>query len=170
MAETGGAIRRAVAADARRLCEIYNHYVERTTVTFEEEPVPPDEMEGRIAGITSSLPWLLFEEGGRVLGYSYAGRWKDRSAYRFTAESTVYVDAGATGRGIGTALYRQLLDELRVMGINAVIGGIALPNEVSLRLHERLGFKRVARLPQVGYKFGRWIDVEYRLLLLRGSL
>jgi L-amino acid N-acyltransferase YncA len=154
-------IRRATAADARRICDIYNHYIEQTVITFEEEPLPAEEMERRIAATAPSLPWLVYEEGGRVLGYAYAGRWRDRSAYRYTVESTVYVDAGAAGRGIGAALYGELLQELRRLGVHAVIGGISLPNEGSRRLHEKMGFMKSGHLSQVGYKFGRWIDVGY---------
>jgi phosphinothricin acetyltransferase len=155
-------IRSATRGDAAGICAIYNRYVLETWITFEETPVSAEEMQERIAETTASLPWLVWErEDGRVLGYSYASRWKGRCAYRFSAESTVYVAPEATGQRIGSQLYEALLSELRVLKIHTAIGGIALPNEASVALHERLGFAKIAQFREVGWKFGRWIDVGY---------
>lgn len=154
-------IRPATPGDAAALCAIYNHFVAGTVVTFEEEPVAEEEMARRVATVTAAWPWLVAEEEGRVAGYAYATSWKARSAYRRTVESTVYVAPGQERRGLGRALYGALLDALRAQGVHAVLGGIALPNEASVGLHERLGFAKVGQLREVGWKLGRWVDVGY---------
>ena len=136
-------IRSVAANDARDICEIYNPYVETTTITFEEKPVGVEEMERRIADISSTHPWLIAEVEGQVLGYAYASSWKARSAYRQTVETSVYIDRLARGKGLGRALYAELIPALRALGIHAALGGIALPNEASVRLHESFGFSKV---------------------------
>ncbi len=152
--------------DAPSICEIYNHYVLKTPITFEEDPVSPDEMRQRILEVTQTLPWLVCEEDGKLLGYSYAKKWKERSAYRHSVESTVYLHPSSVGKGRGSALLDALLVELRARQIHCVIGGIALPNEASVAVLEKFGFRPVAHFKEVGYKFGRWIDVGYWQLLL----
>jgi phosphinothricin acetyltransferase len=102
---------------------------------------------------------------GRVLGYAYASKWRARPGYRHAVESSVYVDHGQRGRGLGLALYRALLARLEGR-FHAIIGGIALPNAASIALHERLGFRQVACFPEVGHKFGAWVDVGYWQLTL----
>lgn len=159
-------IRVAKPDDVAAIATIYNYYIANDIATFEEEPVDVDIMAGRMADVAGkSLPWLVAEDGGIVLGYSYASPWKPRSAYRFSVESTVYVDAAAKSRGIGTDLYSALIAELRAHNIHAVMGGVSLPNEASAKLHEKLGFKKAAQFEQVGFKFGQWIDVGYWQLL-----
>ncbi len=160
-------LRTATRADAAAISGIYNHYVLRTVITFEEETVPEAEMAQRITEVLAAgLPWFVWEENGRVLGYSYASKWKSRCSYRYTVEATVYLDKDATGRGLGTTLYSALIDTLRPIRIHAVIGGVALPNEASTALHETLGFKKIAHFKEVGWKFDQWIDVGYWELLL----
>lgn len=155
-------IRMAAAADAAALARIYNHYVRETIVTFEEEPVADVEMARRLADVqAASLPWLVAEEEGGVVGYACARPWKPRRGYRFSTEVSVYLDASHGGRGLGTKLYAQLLTELRTRRIHAAMGGIALPNDASVRLHEKLGFEKVAHFREVGFKLGAWIDVGY---------
>jgi phosphinothricin acetyltransferase len=159
-------IRSATTADAEAICTIYNHYVLETTITFEEAAVTPSDMQSRIRETLPSLPWLVWEDGAEILGFAYASKWKGRCAYRHSAEVTVYLEPRCTGRGIGSKLYEELLAALRERNFHAVIGGIALPNPASISLHERLGFRKVAHFEQVGWKFGRWIDVGYWQLLL----
>jgi L-amino acid N-acyltransferase YncA len=155
-------IRPATAADAAMIAAIYNHYVTNTTITFEEIEVAPEEMARRIDNVFSAqLPWLVLEDAGHVIGYAYATKWKERSAYRFSVESTVYLRHDMAGRGLAKPLYQRLLEDLRHAGIHAVIAGIAQPNEASVRLHEKMGFERVAAFKEVGKKFDRWIDVGY---------
>ncbi len=155
-------IRAAVPADAASVARIYNHYVTDTVVTFEEETVSPSAMARRIEGVRSaSLPWLVAELGGQAVGYAYANKWKERSAYRFSAEITVYLDPAHAGRGIGSRLYGQLFPILQERGMHAVIGGIALPNAASVALHEKFRMQKVAHFKDVGFKFDRWVDVGY---------
>lgn len=159
-------IRSVQPEDAAQICDIYNHYVRETVVTFEESPVSAAEMAQRIADITVRLPWLVWEEDGAVLGYAYASPWKVRAAYRHSVEASIYLPPHATGRGIGSNLYKALIEDVRRRDIHAVIGGAALPNPASVALHERLGFEKVAQFRQVGFKFGKWVDVAYWQLVL----
>ena len=160
-------VRAVTPADAGAVAAIYNHYVLQTVVTFEEETVTSDEMSRRIDEVTAaSLPWLVAERAGAIAGYAYASRWRARSAYRFSSEVTVYLAPDQGRRGIGSALYAELLSALRGSGVHAAIGGIALPNAASVALHERFGFKKVAHFEQTGFKFNRWIDVGYWQLIL----
>jgi phosphinothricin acetyltransferase len=155
-------IRAAEPGDAAAIAAVYNHYVERSTVTFEEKPVSDEAMARRIEdGRSESLPWLVAEEAGRIVGYASSRKWKGRSAYRFSAEITVYVAPGHARRGIGSSLYSRLIPLLQARGIHAAIGGIALPNEASVALHEKFGMRKVAHFSEVGFKFDRWIDVGY---------
>jgi phosphinothricin acetyltransferase len=154
-------IRRVTGGDAPAIAAIYNHHVRNTIVTFEETPVDEATMRGRIADIDASHLWLVAEVDGRVAGYAYASAWRARSAYRHSVETTVYVAGDALGRGLGTALYGALLPELARRGFHCAMGGIALPNEASVALHERMGFAKVAHFREVGWKLGRWIDVGY---------
>jgi phosphinothricin acetyltransferase len=155
-------VRPATATDGDALAAIYNHYIRETIVTFEEEPLRGAEMARRVAEVQEgSLPWLVAEETGRVLGYAYARQCQVRSAYRFSKEITVYLDREHTGRGLGTKLYERLFPELEARDVHAVIGGISLPNEASVAIHERFGLRKVAHFAEVGFKLGRWIDVGY---------
>lgn len=154
------------ATDLAGICEIYNHYVEHTCVTFEEDPVLPEDMQSRIEQVTAAFPWLVYEEAGRVLGYAYANQWKPRGAFRYTVEASVYLHVDSAGRGLGSQLYRALLDRLRAQGTHLVIAGISLPNEASIRLHQRLGFQEAGYWVQAGYKFDRWIDLSYWQMVL----
>lgn len=155
-------IRPATESDADSIARIYNHYILNTVVTFEEQAVSSQEMAARIAEVTSaSLPWLVAEDAGRIVGYAYASKWKGRCAYRFSVESTVYLDPDCVGKGYGTRLYESLFAALRERGMHVAIGGIALPNPASIGLHEKLGLKKVAHFSEVGFKFDQWIDVGY---------
>jgi phosphinothricin acetyltransferase len=160
-------IRLATSDDAAVICAIYNHYVTNTTITFEEDPVAPAEMAQRIANANAQHCWYVFEQDGAVAAYAYATPWRVRPAYRHSVETTVYVKPGGGGKGIGTELYTHLILQLRKRGFRAVIGGIALPNNASVALHERLGFTQVAHFVDVGHKFGKWIDVGYWELVLK---
>lgn len=154
-------IRRVELNDIESICDIYNYYIEKSTITFEEIAVSADEMKNRIKKVSMEYPWLVCEIDGKIVGYAYGSKWKARGAYRYSVESTVYVDVNYKGKGIGASLYKDLLKELRHMGFHSVIGGIALPNPASIALHEKLGFKKVAQFEEVGYKHQKWIDVGY---------
>lgn len=160
--ETGGMnIRDATLDDAPAIAEIYNHYIATSIATFEEDELGDDEMAGRIMEIAGTFPYLVVCEGSNVCGYAYAARWNERSAYRHTVLSTIYLADGMARQGHGTALYGALLDRLRAHPYRVVIGGISLPNAASVALHEKLGFRKIAHFEQVGFKFGKWIDVGY---------
>lgn len=153
-------VRPARAVDAEAIVAIYNHYIANTVVTFEEQPVTAPRMAQRLDE-AAPLPWLVAESDGEVVGYACASKWKGRCAYRYSVESSVYLDPAAVGRGIGSMLYAALIDALHAQRLHTIISGIALPNDASIRLHEKFGFRKIGHFEQVGYKFGRWIDVAY---------
>jgi phosphinothricin acetyltransferase len=155
------AIRSARAADAAAIASIYNWYVEHTTVTFEEEPVTAAAMAERIAGVLAAHDWLVLERGGELLGYAYAGRYHARAAYRHATESTIYLRHGLEGQGLGTKLYTELVARTLGRGYRHLVGVVALPNEASVRLHEKLGFVKVGHFARIGRKFERWVDVGH---------
>jgi len=154
-------IRAPRAGDAAEICRIYNHFVANSTVTFGTEPVSEKEMTAEISAVSEKFPWVVWEDEGRLLGYAMASEWKSRCAYRFSVETTIYLDPGAAGRGIGTILYQDLLERVAAAGHHSALGGIALPNPASIALHEKLGFVKVGHLREVGWKFDQWIDVGY---------
>lgn len=156
-------IRTANQKDAAALARIYNHYILNSVATFEIEEITAGEMARRIFAVAGqNLPWLVAEDSkGSVIGYAYASRWKERAAYRYSVESTVYVDPSTQARGWGIKLYAALFEKLEALSIHAVMGGITLPNPASVALHERMGMKKVAHFEQVGNKFGQWVDVGY---------
>lgn len=159
-------IRSATTADAEAMAGIYTYYVANSVITFHEEPIPPSDFARRIlATEAASYPWLVAESGDRVVGYAFAGMWKDRSAYRFSAEVTIYVDHEYGGKGVGSHLYDRLFPILRDMGAHAIMAGIALPNDASVALHEKFGMVKVAHFKEVGFKCDRWVDVGYWELL-----
>ena len=150
-------IRPAEPADAPGIAEIYAHYVERTAASFEESPPAADVLWGRISG--GGLPFVVAERDGHVVGYAYLAPYHTRSAYRYTAENSVYVAHDARGGGIGRALLERLLEEGRRAGIREVIAIIGLTDErTSVDLHRAFGFDEVGRLRAVGFKHGRWHD------------
>ena len=160
-------IRDAAAGDAEAIAGIYNHYIHNSTATFEEQPVTDEALAARISEVEAAgLPWLVAEIDSGIAGYTYAGKWKGRCAYRYAVQTTVYVDPQKQGRGTGTQLYAALLGRLRERGMHVAMGGIALPNAASIALHERAGFEKIAHFREVGYKFDRWIDVGYWEIIL----
>ena len=161
-------IRDVTTDDVAAICEIYNHYITNTVVTFEEIPVTTEQMQTRIASVTESYPWIVFIDNEQVSGYAYVGKFHQRTAYRHTLECTIYLHPEAAGRGIGKKLFAELLERVQQLPtpIHSVIGCIALPNEPSVALHEKFGFKKVGHLTEAGYKMDRWIDVGYWQLLL----
>jgi phosphinothricin acetyltransferase len=153
------AVRSARADDAASICAIYNYHVTDTTVTFDETSLAAREMARLIRAAT--LPWLVVEDAGVLAGYARAAPWKTRSAYRHTVEGSVYVEPQLQRRGYGRRVYAALLAELRSRDVHVVLAGIALPNPASIALHEALGFVPAGVMREVGWKFGRWVDVGY---------
>ena len=159
-------IRSVRPADAAAIANIYNEYVNHSTATFETVPVTQADMQQRIVHIAAACPCLVYEAEGEVVGYCYAHPWKEREAYRYTWETTVYISCPHTGKGIGTLLMQHLIAECRKRECRALIACITAENENSRKLHERMGFRQVSLFARVGYKFGRWLDVtDYELLL-----
>ena len=153
-------IRKARASDARSIASIYNQYILNSTVTFEEKKVDSTTIVNRIR-TNKKLKWWIFDRDDILMGYAYSTKWKTRSAYRFTVESSVYVAQKYQHKGIGKALYINLIKSLKDDGFRRILAGISLPNNNSVIFHEKLGFKKVGQLEAVGYKFNRWIDVGY---------
>jgi phosphinothricin acetyltransferase len=154
------AIRPARVEDAPAIAGIYAPFVIDSPVTFETEAPDVEVMEARIRSGGDLYPWYVAErEGGIVCGYAYAARFRDRAAYRFAVETTVYIGPSAHRLGIGRRLYDRLFETLEAQGFTQAIAAITLPNEPSVRLHEAVGFRSAGVYRQVGYKLGGWHDV-----------
>lgn len=160
-------IRAAIDSDFPRMLQIYAPYILSTAITFDTNLPSPEEWAQKISEVQKKFPWIVAEENGMVMGYAYASPFKSRCAYEWSVESSVYVDQEARARGIGKSLYEALLDLLKEQGVVNVIGGISLPNEPSVKFHEKFGFKPVARFFDVGFKLGKWWDVGYWQLQLQ---
>lgn len=153
-------LRAATTQDAAALAAIYAFYVTDTAVTFEIEPPSSEEMRARMEAVAERYPWIVAEsEDGEIAGYAYACPFRARAAYRFAVETTVYLRPESAGRGLGRRLCEPLLATLEAQGYTQAVAAIALPNEASVRLHERLGFSHAGVYSEVGYKLGRWLDV-----------
>lgn len=159
-------IRSVKLHDVEAITAIYNEYVINSIATFETQPVEEEEMHMRITVISRDYPYFVYEINNEVAGYCYAHAWKEKAAYKYTLETTVYLSAKHTGKGIGRQLMERLIDECYNRGYHALIACITEGNETSKTLHTKLGFKQVSGFEQVGLKFGRWLGVaDYELLL-----
>lgn len=159
-------IRNVTQADMPQITAIYNHFIANTTITFETEPVSVDEMTHRMQHISAQYPYLVMEEDGEILGYCYVHSWKEKEAYSKTVESTIYLKPGLERRGLGTLLMNALIDASRHAGLHVLVACITYPNVPSEKLHLNLGFKQVSRFHEVGFKFGKWIDIyDFQLIL-----
>lgn len=159
-------IRKVSLQDAEAITNIYNRYVTQSVVTFETEVVQAEEMHSRIVRISSRYPYFVYEIAGEIIGYCYAHAWKEKAAYQYTVETTVYISPDYKGRGLGKQLMERLIGACREKGYRALIACITKGNEASISLHSKLGFKQVSRFEKVGLKFNRWLDVvDYELLL-----
>jgi L-amino acid N-acyltransferase YncA len=160
-------IRKVELDDAAQIAEVYNYYIQNTHQTFETEPLSAEEMRERIAETIEKYPYVVAEDEEGIWGYAYAAQFKLRQAYAYSAEVSIYVKNAAKQKGIGTNLYEKLFDELAETNIHAMVAGISLPNDASVKFHEKLGFTKVAHFRQIGYKLGRWVDVGYWELINR---
>jgi phosphinothricin acetyltransferase len=154
-------IRKVRKEDAEAIASIYNYYILETAITFEEEPVSISEMEKRIAEISAEHPFLVWEDGGEISGYAYSHRFKERCAYRYTLEDSIYLKRGCEGRGIGTLLLGEIISDAKKRGTHVMMSVITVPNERSVALHEKFGFAKKGQFDEVGYKFKKWLDVGY---------
>jgi phosphinothricin acetyltransferase len=152
-------IRIATEHDAAACHAIYTPTVLDSAITFETELPGVEAMRQRIQARLQHYPWLVWEEAGQVLAYAYAGRFRERAAYDWIAETSIYVDAAARRRGIARRLYGALLDAMALQGIHQAVGVITLPGEVSVALHESMGFEPAGVWKLAGFKLARWWDV-----------
>jgi phosphinothricin acetyltransferase len=152
-------IRPATQDDAAAIAAIYAPFVIDTPITFEINPPTPAEIAKRMAAGDGLYPWLVADSDGTIAGYAYATRFRDRPAYRFAVETTVYVDPRFHGSGVGSALYEKLIEILHAHGFAQAIAGITLPNPASVRLHEKAGFQPAGAYRRIGFKLGSWHDV-----------
>jgi len=161
-------IRQADIDDAIDIAYIYNYYIATSHCTFEVEPVDLAEMERRIDEcVAAGYPFLVAEnDDDEIAGYAYGHEYRPRTAYSRSVEISVYVRPGHDGKNIGTDLYAVLFDEIKKGDFHAVIAGLSLPNDASVRLHEKFGMTKVAHFCEVGRKFDRWIDVAYWEIIL----
>ena len=160
-------IRLATERDAEAIQRIYAPFVLHTAVSFETEPPGVDEMRSRMLKILARLPWLVCELKGNVIGYAYASLHRERAAYGWSVDVTVYIHEDYRRHGVGKALYTSLFAVLRLQGFYNAYAGVTLPNPGSVGLHEAMGFKPVGIYRSVGYKLGRWHDVGWWQLALR---
>lgn len=154
-------IRPVTPNDAGALLDIYRPYIERSTFTFETEVPAIDDFRQRIEHYTANYPWLVAEADEQVIGYAYASRHRERTAYQWCVESSVYVKDEFHGCGIALKLYDALFDLLSRSGYVNVYAGITLPNPASYSFHLKAGFKPVGVYEKIGFKLGQWCDVAW---------
>jgi L-amino acid N-acyltransferase YncA len=158
------AIRAATNDDAAAIAAIYAPHVLSGVASFETEAPDTRTMRNRMTASEGYYPWIVATNGdaeGGVLAYAYATRFREREAYRYVVETSIYIAGASQGQGVGRLLYEALIDTLRKQGFTQAIGAIALPNDASISLHEAVGFRRTGVLREVGYKQNRWVDVGY---------
>jgi len=163
-------IRLATSDDIAAILAISNHYALTTPANFAIEPELLEHWQREFEATQAKYPWFVaVDEQGRLIGFAKASPRKGRCAYAYSAETTVYVAHGVQRRGVGRMLYSTLIQTLERQGYRTLLGGITLPNDASVGLHESLGFRKVAELERVGWKFGRWHNVGYWELTLGGT-
>ena len=153
-------LRRAHLEDAEAILEIYAPYIRNTNITFEYEVPSLSEFRDRMAGIMEGYPYLICEIDGIAAGYAYAHRYKERAAYQWDAELSVYLREGCERRGIGQAFYTALMEILKEQHVRNVYGIVTSPNPPSEALHAAMGFRLAGVSLKTGYKLGKWIDVS----------
>ncbi len=154
-------LRIAKKEDGAALAAIYGYYVENTAITFEYVAPSADEFGERIAHKLEKYPYIAAEENGRAVGYAYADMYRERAAFEWSCELSVYVDKNETGKGIGKLLYSALVEILRLQGFVSVVASITYPNGPSVALHEKMGFSHLGTMHDIGFKFGRWLDLMW---------
>lgn len=154
-------IRLARAEDFAQVCEIVNYYILTSAINFRTKPQTPQEWQQDWRTHRDRYPWYVAELDGIVAGVAYAMPWKARNAYDWTTETTVYLSRQQRRKGLGTALYIQLLKTLEAQGYRSAMAVLSLPNDASVRLHESLGYERAGRIRAAGFKLGGWYDVGF---------
>lgn len=159
-------LRLATPADAAGILQIYAPYIQNTSFTFETEVPAEITFADRISSYLVNWPWLVMEENGIIAGYAYASRYRERVAYQWSVECSVYVHDDFQQKGIAGQLYKTLFNILKKQGFRNVYAVINLPNEKSVAFHEKVGFTYFATYEQVGYKLGQWKNVGWWRLIL----
>ena len=159
-------IRNATINDGKVLAEIYKYYVDNFPYSFEYVSPSAEEFSDRIAYISEKFPFFVCENGGEILGFAYAHQFKERKAYQWICETSIYIKNGCAQKGIGTMLYAELIPTLKKQGYVRAYAILGCPNEGSELFHQKMGFSLVATLPDIGYKHGSWHDIKYYVLEL----
>jgi len=159
-------IRKVKIEDAKDIQQIYNYYILNSITTFDEEEKTLSEIKDKITSITTKYPWFVLVEDNELVAFSYASLWKDKSAYNQSVEGTIYIKNNHQREGIGTTLYKYLINYLSNNNYHSILGVISLPNKPSVALHEKLNFEKVAHFKEIGKKFNRQIDVGCWQLIL----
>lgn len=163
-------IRPIEARDIETCRSWYNWYIEHTTISFEETPQTAESYRKLVEDVTARYPWIVLEEDGVLKGYAFLSPFNFRSAYRYTADVTVYLDPEERGKGYGTALMKELERLAREQGIRKLVSLVTDGNEASEHLHASLGYEKMTVLKDTGYKFGTWIGVAYYMKDIGGAV
>ena len=161
-------VRIATTSDAHAMLDIYTPYILSTAFTFETEVPSTEQFTKRIETYLEKYPWLVCEVDNKIAGYVYASTHRDREAYQWTCESSVYVHDDFKGKGVGSELYAVLFEILKYQGVRNVYAGITMPNEASEKMHAKCGFERFAIYDNIGYKLDSWHKVGWWKLQLNG--
>lgn len=159
-------LRYAEPQDVPQMLSIYAPYIADSAITFETVVPLSAEFENRLKAVITGFPWLVCEEQGKILGYAYAAKHRDRIAYQWSVESSVYLSPDAQGRGVARHLYQAMIAILKIQGIVNIYALITVPNAKSIGLHERLGFNEFALFKKIGYKNSCWHDVLWMVLVI----
>ena len=151
-------IREVTSKDFDQITAIYNHYVQHTLITFDIEPYTLPQLAEKILSLQKDYPVLVAHDEDTILGYTYAAAWKSKTAYKHSAETTIYMHPDHHGKGVGKRLYHSLLSSLPLYEIVNAIACITVPNDTSIKLHQQLGLEKIGRFNKVGYKLEQWID------------
>jgi len=159
-------VREAKVSDAKALSEIYKYYVDNFPYSFEYIAPSPEEFAKIISDISESFPFFVCEENDDTIGFSYARQFKERKAYQWVCETSIYVKNGCTQKGAGRLLYEKLISALKRQGFVKAFAVLGCPNKESELFHQKMGFSLAAALPDIGYKLGSWHDIKYYVLEL----
>ena len=159
-------IRDATVNDGNELSKIYKYYVDNFPYSFEYVAPSSEEFSKRITLITENFPFFVCEDCGEILGFAYAHQFKERKAYQWICETSIYIKNGYAQKGIGAILYAKLIPALKRQGYVKAYAVLGCPNEGSEMFHQKMGFSLVATLPDIGYKHGSWHDIKYYVLEL----
>lgn len=154
-------VRPVNAGDFDAVAALTNHFIVNTAIHFSTERVTPDGLRAAWESSRRRYPFLVAVDEHGFAGYAKAGVWRERAAYQWTPEVGIYIEERTRGRGVGKTLYRALLDEMKARGFRSAVAGITLPNEPSIRLHERVGFIKCGHVRDAGFKLGAWHDVGF---------